>query len=308
MKTWQDGLIAQEQLLSWLQNDPAGIEQSLGFSEKYINKKDLSKLSIEDLDKYRLFYPAMSLEYNVMSPLFWVCEELGPFLEEAARTMPFEELQQEDLFVDRGFVILPKTIAVPGILEDGQFIALSWVRQERLRVRYGDDSYNDGPGIIIVGYCLSSNPLIAPLLLPKFSGLVVFQGPFESIVQKHPSISDPMSFVLPQHFLKALWTFCHQRIFIAEKEVAPRAMRKRALKEKRPEPLVSIVTLRRTASTSNKPSESVEWHCRWLVRGHWRNQWCPARKMHRLLWIVPYVKGPVDKPLVVKPKVFNIAR
>ncbi len=42
----------------------------------------------------------------------------------------------------------------------------------------------------------------------------------------------------------------------------------------------------------------VEWSRRWLVRGHWRNQWYPSEQVHRTIWISPYVKGPEDRPFI----------
>ncbi len=41
-----------------------------------------------------------------------------------------------------------------------------------------------------------------------------------------------------------------------------------------------------------------EYTCRWLVRGHWRNQPCgPNRTQRRPVWINPHVKGPDNKPM-----------
>lgn len=65
---------------------------------------------------------------------------------------------------------------------------------------------------------------------------------------------------------------------------------------------VKIVELRRAESTSGIQAESsgepVEWSCRWIVGGHWRNQ--PyANGERKLIYILPYVKGPDDKPLKV---------
>jgi len=64
------------------------------------------------------------------------------------------------------------------------------------------------------------------------------------------------------------------------------------------EPVVRVVELRRRATEPHDHEVvSVEWSCRWLVRGHWRQQWCPAAREHRPIWITPYVKGPEMKPL-----------
>ncbi len=63
---------------------------------------------------------------------------------------------------------------------------------------------------------------------------------------------------------------------------------------------VKIIQLRRAESVPHESSwqnESVEWSCRWIVNGHWRNQ--PYKDERKLIYILPYVKGPDDKPLKV---------
>lgn len=47
-----------------------------------------------------------------------------------------------------------------------------------------------------------------------------------------------------------------------------------------------------------------EYSCRWIVSGHYRNQpYGPGRTQHRRIWIAPYIAGPKDKPLIIKPVV-----
>lgn len=50
----------------------------------------------------------------------------------------------------------------------------------------------------------------------------------------------------------------------------------------------------------------VEWHHRWIVRGHHRAQWYPSLKGHKVIWVAPYVKGPEGMPL--KVPVYNVNR
>lgn len=53
-------------------------------------------------------------------------------------------------------------------------------------------------------------------------------------------------------------------------------------------------------------SGSVEWQRRWMVRGHWRLQpYGPQKSLRKPIWIDPYVKGPEDKPLDVRPTVWR---
>ena len=53
---------------------------------------------------------------------------------------------------------------------------------------------------------------------------------------------------------------------------------------------------------------SVAWSKRWGVRGHWRNQPYGPRHdpSYRLTWIDPYIKGPDDKPLDLRPDIFRL--
>lgn len=63
---------------------------------------------------------------------------------------------------------------------------------------------------------------------------------------------------------------------------------------------VKVVQLRRIepqAHGSVSENESVDWSCRWIVGGHFRNQ--HVREGRKLIFINPHIKGPADKPLKV---------
>lgn len=74
---------------------------------------------------------------------------------------------------------------------------------------------------------------------------------------------------------------------------------------------LKVVLLRRKVGAKDHPDSEphLEWSCQWVVSGHWRNQYYPKRERHEPKWILPYVKGPEDKPL--KPpseRVFAVVR
>lgn len=78
----------------------------------------------------------------------------------------------------------------------------------------------------------------------------------------------------------------------------------------RPIETVTCASLRRRHyhSESEREAESREYSHRWIVRGHMRNQPIGPRNaeggQERMrVWIAPYVKGPEDKPLVLKDRV-----
>lgn len=65
--------------------------------------------------------------------------------------------------------------------------------------------------------------------------------------------------------------------------------------------VVKVVQLRKRETTQHEPTEGTEkrdWHWRWIVDGHVRNQPVGHGRLERkLIWIDPYMKGPDDKPL-----------
>lgn len=95
-----------------------------------------------------------------------------------------------------------------------------------------------------------------------------------------------------------------------------RAQRKRIERENLPSEFVVVQFRKRryiSADTDETQEESaVEWSHRWIVGGHWR--WQPYKDpvskgvIKKRIWISPYVKGPEDKPLVAKSKVFVLAK
>jgi hypothetical protein len=50
---------------------------------------------------------------------------------------------------------------------------------------------------------------------------------------------------------------------------------------------------------------SANYSHRFVVRGHWRNQWYPSEGRHRQRFIGAYIKGPEDLPLVIRNRVWN---
>jgi hypothetical protein len=66
-------------------------------------------------------------------------------------------------------------------------------------------------------------------------------------------------------------------------------------------------------STPDRPTSdghrNVVWSKRWMVRGHWRNQpYGTGRELRKLIWIDPFVKGPDDRPLDIRPEIFHLGQ
>jgi hypothetical protein len=74
---------------------------------------------------------------------------------------------------------------------------------------------------------------------------------------------------------------------------------------------IHVVKLRRAAGSSPKPTgepgtEGVEWKHHWWVNAFYRAQWYPSEQAHRVIWISPFIKGDLSKPLL--EKVYAVVR
>ena len=92
-----------------------------------------------------------------------------------------------------------------------------------------------------------------------------------------------------------------------EQQRTPRPERRRTERAQLPARDVRVIRLRRGLATERDADPAAdgdrEWRHRWVVRGHWRNQWYPSLADHRPKWIAPYLKGPADAPLLGGDKV-----
>lgn len=95
-----------------------------------------------------------------------------------------------------------------------------------------------------------------------------------------------------------LLEFTAQHIVQPESQIADRPARRRYERRwHREPPPIQVVRLRAVDHGSMGEHGSPSYHVRWLVRGHWRNQWHPRLRQHHPRWIAPHVKGPEGAPL-----------
>ena len=104
--------------------------------------------------------------------------------------------------------------------------------------------------------------------------------------------------------LRAVWALSSERTVCdaVEVEQRPRAG------VPRPDAMARKVKMLVLRESRGRPGagdgEGRGYSHRFVVRGFWRNQPCgPGHSERRMQWIPPFVKGPADKPLVVKETV-----
>lgn len=101
----------------------------------------------------------------------------------------------------------------------------------------------------------------------------------------------------------ASWLLMGQSLAWTGQDRGDRAERRRMARVGLPLSPVNVVKLRKIERRRDETGELVDWTHRWLVSGHWRQQWYPGSQEHRPIWISPHIKGPEDKPLIIKEKV-----
>lgn len=112
-------------------------------------------------------------------------------------------------------------------------------------------------------------------------------------------------------FMLAALAWLDQKIIVTDGGHIERHRRKAFNREtKQSLEKIRVVQLRKTIYPEREHGESeVEWTCRWAVSGHWRNTPCgPGKKDRQLRYIMPFIKGPADKPFRATKKVYEVRR
>lgn len=266
-----------------------------------------------------------------------VTSEIGHVLETAAATIPNYQLDMSDVIAPYGYVYFEDPLVMPDSYGRALVVrSLSWALAEVLAsstatevsITYDDPTTHVAEhhgdelkqGLIIF---LKTDPLDprdsffsgidpervdpdAVRLLEAHTGGVIPMWGGMWVVGQEPK--GPVA-----RLLTALFRFIGEP-WIEERDESPgRACIRRAQRAGSKQSSVRVVHLRKKAVTggggeSSDDESHREYSCRFLVRGHWRMQWYPSQKRHAPKWIFPYVKGPEDKPLVVKDRVFSVDR
>lgn len=109
-----------------------------------------------------------------------------------------------------------------------------------------------------------------------------------------------------RRWLTALWLLASQTNVATTETLSPERAIARRSHRRGLGSNVNVIDVRRRRTVVSDTGEhhEVAWSRRWIVEGFWRNQpYGPGRSLRRRQWIDPYMKGPSDKPLVVRDTV-----
>ena len=251
--------------------------------------RDVQRLEIYELENAECFFVARK-----------ICE----VVEVAAATFPDIPLLPQIVPTANGWVYLEKACPVgpPSQVERAVFgnpprlKAFSWGYQGTLK----DGKEYEGIGLT---YYEDGMPFPYPLAISNWSFGVNWDSDWDKADISHTT--DIEYEVLKKRlsdmgrYIMTLFTFINQKLLVVSHQRTGRGARRRYEQEHggAEAPLIRVVLLRARKTLPSGEHHDIEWSCRWLVRGHWRQQWYPSLTNHKAIWITPYVKGPEDKPL-----------
>lgn len=110
--------------------------------------------------------------------------------------------------------------------------------------------------------------------------------------------------------LSTVWLLMSQKGLASTRTGLPapknKAARKRTAAVQRDLDALRMIELRAgTDHAAAYTGTTSAYRHRWMVRGHWRQQWYPSLGLHRPVHIAPYLKGPADAPLLTGEKVLH---
>lgn len=274
------------------------------------------------------------------APLYLVTAEMAEVARHAALTMEDQPLLQSDFPSEAGLILLDGNYPHAPDVHDQNIgvAAFGWVPcrfgtsgsgwRSRSQPEWEQDSR---AGIILTLFSdfadeaddINKQLKMRERELARFPRLSLFHIHPWQLGVNIPDAVDPMweraaigtqGVQSTQLFLRTfitLLTLMRQRIAVTSEPALPRQIRRTAARQARTVPALRVVTLRRAyARSAEKSAEAqpVSWSQRWIVSGHWRQQWYASIGAHRQIWIAPFVKGPQDKPLVLPDEVYKLRR
>jgi hypothetical protein len=232
------------------------------------------------------------------APLHYIDHRFGDLIAAAAPSLPLSALAEHDLPTPTGLAYF----------NPAGWIAL-WGPLEPL-----DDEGDGAPGV--GAWWLrprepDEDPKTTPIYVPSKSNSVLFGADISASLREADLHGDPEEpgsgfghWLL--RYLLTTWHLQRQRLTTTRIVRPPRATLRRMTRDNdTSDPEVRVVTLRAPDSQSGSGVSDREFHHRWIVRGHWRQQWYPSIQDHRPVWITPHLKGPEDAPLLGGEKVYR---
>lgn len=246
-----------------------------------------------------------------------VSPDVFQLIDEARHDFRPEPLLPSDLFTPDGFMLFPRSFQLTDRRNRSVYVrALMWMTVTANTkgdiFRAAPDTPRSGAAPIGLWFVLfqhredpdepddtmaGARKALQDPVLPDLTLLHGGQVPFGNRPSSELEI-----------LLSVIWRFAAQVVRV---HVKPhRAARRSAARAGVVASDTTVLTLRRGKTGPHDGGEHKDAHYshRFIVRGHWRNQWYSSLATHRQIWIAPFLKGPDDLPLLSKGRAFRLVR
>lgn len=315
MSRWQDILDQQIDLYRFWRG-PHGESTAHSFRRDMGTGTDDNALMLPGIEAGKMF----------LADPFYVEPDMWTLIEAAAGLFKPEPLQESDMLTRYGFVVLPHPFTMVDRHDKRiSFRAFAWGPLQIISEKGGEVT---GTGVHLSLYTHfddAVNPAVDDyhdsLTLEEIQEVRRRMGTEWSLAHYVPWVygaelpGDPGMLRYTTGWWQPVQAFLRltmQTLGERYQQKPPRAARKRAERvlKRNEDRYITVIRLRRPRGHSeNEPGGAVDWQQRWIVNGHWRNAWYPSLNLHRQVWISPYVKGPDDKPLLIrKGRAFEFVR
>lgn len=262
--------------------------------------------------------PQVGSEFHAKAEVFFVGADVMPLIMTAASKLPTDVLMTEAMTPsEAGFVWFDRpleidTFPISAADRDAGFVPLD-EQEVQVQPLHGFEWMITTERLLHV-MALMPSPRGGLGELPALSWQLGTTRPqMERLVTTQLGDHAPVFVRVLSKEVAAFFLFVQQKILVALPVPVDRPTRRRAEKAGQVVQPVRVVELRKRerldAPARDGQGDPVEWSCRWMVRGHWRQQLYPSENQHHPLWIAPYVKGPDNKP--VRPprhQIFAVVR
>lgn len=256
-----------------------------------------------------------------LSELFYVSADMAALARSASESMPSFALVPEDLPAQAGFILFEDRIdsyieSDKGRTGELRVVAACWgpcwgAESPAIWITFYTDSWAladslgqaEAAAARSVGWRLAIHDEVLTGVSGQEPKLVDHEG--ETIEASSRTSHSTASWFAT---LKTCWLLMGQTISSVSDAHFDRATRRRMARLDLTPPRVRVITLRRVAGDGTSDETDREFRHRWIVRGHWRQQWLPSRGVHRPTWIAPHIKGPEGAPLLGGEKVYALKR
>lgn len=249
---------------------------------------------------------------------FGVAAEIHEIIDAASETLPEFTLHESDVPAQRGFIFLEEPILIRDHRD--QLIVVKGISWSAAATEVEPENPVERTGVVLIPWTDPFDPRdhmhaerdhVSRLKhRPPLAFLGMCIHDWDTTVSD--AAPDPFKTKMLK-YLYTLWRFMSETWVDGRAILPDRPAQKRAIRAGRPSAEVRVVRLRKREQSRNPDSDPMEdddilWSHRWLVHGHWRNQWYPSQDRHAPKWISGYIKGPDHLPLIVKDVVHVVDR